>query len=168
MKEEQEVKVEGDGSTMQYLTFNIKGQEYAVDIMSVREIKGWSETTRLPGSPEYMMGVINLRGIIVPIFDLRMRFNSDDLEITSKNAIIILIVEGKTIGVLVDSVSDILSTNSKAIQPPPSAENNMVDSKFITGLISLDDRMVIVLDIGSLFSEQIADFEDNNIENTVS
>lgn len=145
---------EGEGGeTRQFLTFTIAKEEYGVDIMSVREIKGWTETTRLPNSPEYLRGVMNLRGVIVPIFDLRSRFNKGLTEATIKHVIIILAVEERNIGILVDAVSDILTVDSNDIKPAPELEDRE-DANFINGLISLENRMVVLLDIQHLFTPE--------------
>src|ERR1700759_4836176 len=106
----------------QFLTFTVQGAEYGVDIMTVREIKGWTETTRLPNSPDYMRGVMNLRGLIIPIFDLRARFGKGLTQADVKNVVIILAVTGRNIGILVDSVSDILTVDPGEIKAAPEME----------------------------------------------
>src|SRR5690606_15033505 len=92
----------------QYLTFSVADADFGVDIMDVREIKGWADVTRLPNTPEYLRGVMNLRGIIVPIFDLGCRFSGGLSEASASSVIIILSIDGRNIGMLVDAVSDIL------------------------------------------------------------
>lgn len=134
----------------QFLTFTVHQEEYGVDIMTVREIKGWSETTRLPNSPDFMRGVMNLRGLIVPIFDLRTRFSFGLTETTTKHVVIILAVGERNIGILVDTVSDILEVKQEQIKPAPAGKTQ-VDSAFISGLISINDRMVVLLDVERLF-----------------
>jgi purine-binding chemotaxis protein CheW len=141
---------------LQYLTFTVKDETYGVDIMSVREIKGWSETTRLPGASSAMRGVINLRGAIIPIFDLRARFHMEDTEPAERNVVIIVSVEHKNIGILVDTVSDILSVDSTEIKPAPDAETS-TDNRFLSGLITTEERMVILLDIERLFEQEVID-----------
>jgi purine-binding chemotaxis protein CheW len=141
------------GETRQFLTFAVSGEEYGVDIMTVREIKGWTEATRLPNSPDYMRGVMNLRGVIVPIFDLRIRFGKDASEVSGKNVIIILAVEDRNIGILVDAVSDILTVDSTAIKPAPEMDVK-VDEYYISGLISLEERMVVLLEVSHLFDHE--------------
>lgn len=140
------------GNMLQFLTFTVEDGEYGVDIMTVREIKGWSETTRLPNMPEFMRGVINLRGIVVPIFDLRTRFDMGITETNPKNVVIILAIGERTVGVLVDAVSDILTINSSEIKPSPSTESQ-IDQAFIDGLISVDERMVVLLSVDNLFDK---------------
>src|ERR1700759_397963 len=92
------------GDSLQFLTFSVNGEEYGVDIMTVREIKGWTETTRLPNTPACMRGVMNLRGLIIPIFDLRARFTETLTEANANHVVIILAVDERNIGILVDAV----------------------------------------------------------------
>lgn len=145
-----EISLVGEGTSQQFLTFTVGNEEYGVDIMTVREIKGWQETTRLPNTAEYMRGVMNLRGLIIPIFDLRMRFHGTLTQATPKHVVIILAVGERNIGVLVDAVSDILDVNAGQIKPAPEGEEEGA-SDYINGLISLDDRMVVLLEINRLF-----------------
>jgi purine-binding chemotaxis protein CheW len=141
------------GDNQQFLTFTVESEEYGVDIMTVREIKGWTETTRLPNSPEFMRGVMNLRGLIIPIFDLRARFNRGRTEATIKHVVIILAVGQRNIGILVDTVSDILDVSSDQIKPAPTSDTQAA-AEFISGLISLEKRMVVVLNVAHLFDAQ--------------
>lgn len=138
----------------QFLTFTVTGEEYGVDIMTVREIKGWTETTRLPNSPEFMRGVMNLRGLIIPIFDLRARFGKGLTQADSKNVVIIIAVGERNIGLLVDSVSDILTVNNDEIKPAPEMELQ-ADADYIDGLISLENRMVVLLSESRLFNTEV-------------
>jgi purine-binding chemotaxis protein CheW len=147
------------GKVQQFLSFTVEREEYGVDIMTVREIKGWTEITRLPNAPEFMRGVMNLRGLIIPIFDLRTRFNRGQTEATPKHVVIILAVGERTIGILVDTVSDILDVNGDQIKPAP--EDTQVDAAFISGLISLEDRMVVLLNVEHLFDAK-------HIENAIA
>jgi purine-binding chemotaxis protein CheW len=143
-----------NGEQRQFLTFAVSGEEYGVDIMTVREIKGWQETTRLPNSPEFMRGVMNLRGLIIPIFDLRARFRKELTEANAKHVVIILAVGERNIGILVDAVSDILSASDADIKPTPELETD-VNTDFIKGLISLEKRMVVLLAVDKLFGAEI-------------
>jgi len=147
---------EGDlgAEQRQFLTFTVEGEEYGVDIMTVREIKGWTETTRLPNSTESMRGVMNLRGLIIPIFDLRARFKHTLTEANSKHVVIILAVGERNIGILVDAVSDILSVNHTDIQPVPELDSG-ANTDFVDGLISLEQRMVVLLSVGHLFGSEL-------------
>ena len=128
LEKEQLDQINKDATYSKFLTFTIDKSEYAVDIMIVREIRGWTEVTRLPNTPEEMRGVMNLRGIIIPIFDLRTRFKLGVTNPTPKNVVIILAAGDKTIGILVDTVSDILDADNNQIKPAP--ENDMdIDDK---------------------------------------
>ncbi|MEQ1789259.1 MAG: chemotaxis protein CheW [Rickettsiales bacterium] len=142
----------------QFLTFTLGSEEYGVNIMTVREIKGWTEVTRLPNSQEFMRGVMNLRGLIIPIFDLRTRFHMGVTDATAKHVVIILAIGARNIGLLVDTVSDILDASAEQIKPAPtSGGDTQVDADYISGLISLEERMVILLDVEHLFDAQHID-----------
>lgn len=141
-----------DGQGRQFVTFTIDDEEYGVDIMVVREIKAWTGATRLPNAPDHMRGVINLRGLIVPVFDLRARFGEALTQATKTHVVIILAVGARIVGVLVDAVSDILDVDAGAIQPVPRLDRT-VDSYFLSGLITVEDRMVTLLDADLLFDE---------------
>lgn len=145
-----------DAHTLQFLTFTLGKEEYGIDIMSVREIKAWSDCTRLPNSPKYMLGVMNLRGTIIPIFDLRARFSGEFTEINPKNVIIVVALGTRLIGVLVDTVSDIVDTSPGDIKPPPSADLS-IDERYVQGLISLEERMIVLLDIEHLFDQDLVE-----------
>jgi purine-binding chemotaxis protein CheW len=140
----------------QFITFTLGAEEYGVDIMVVREIKGWTETTLIPNAPAHVRGVINLRGIIVPIYDLRARFNMGRTETTSMHVVIIVATGTRTIGILVDTVSDIISVDPKAIRPVPEM-GLPVDDRFLQGLVALADRMVTLVSLEGLFGIQPAD-----------
>ncbi|MFW0777074.1 MAG: chemotaxis protein CheW [Rickettsiales bacterium] len=142
-------------ATVQFLTFTLGKEEYGVDIMMVREVKGWSETTRLPNTPDYIRGVLNLRGIIIPIFDLRARFGGGLTEATEKNVVIILAVGERTIGILADTVSDILTVPTGDIKTSPDTNATDIDDKFVNGLIAVEERMVVLLDISILLANDM-------------
>jgi len=143
----------------QFVTFEIAGEEYAVDIMSVREIKAWTGTTRLPNAPEFMRGVMNLRGVIVPIFDLRARFGLGATDATPKHVVIIIALETRIVGILVDAVSDILDITLDEIQPVPKLDR-MIDADFLSGLVSVDERMVAMLSVERLFDLEALELPD--------
>lgn len=136
---------------LEFLTFRLGGEEYGVDIMAVQEIKAWSETRKLPNSPQCMAGVIDLRGIVVPIVDLRCRFHMQTVEADEKNVFIILTIGGRTVGILVDAVADILKVDADEIRPSPGVEVN-VQRDMIQGLISIKDQMVVILHTEHLLS----------------
>jgi len=138
------------GETCQFISFTIGSEEYAVDIISVREIKGWTEVTCLPNQPEYMRGVLNLRGIIVPIFDMRCRFGMGTTDATPIHVVIIVSVGERIVGLLVDAVSDILTVGSEEIRPVPEMDRNH-DNRFLSGLVTVEDNMVAILALANLF-----------------
>ncbi|MFN3197686.1 MAG: chemotaxis protein CheW [Bradymonadia bacterium] len=141
----------------QYLTFMLAGEEYGVDILRVQEIKGWDTVTPLPNTPHYVKGVINLRGTIVPIIDLRERFAMPSMEYGPTTVIIVLKVVStdedgnpheRITGVVVDSVSDVYNVPEGQVQPPPELGQGHGSS--ITGLVNIDERLLILLDIDQL------------------
>lgn len=140
--------------TQQFVTFAIGKEEYAVDIMQVREIQAWTEVTVLPNQPSYMRGVLNLRGIIVPIFDLRSRFDQGKTDATNIHVVVIIAVGDRIIGILVDRVSDILTVDSSEIRAVPDLDENGSEDHII-GLVTAEERMVALLDTGSLFRSEI-------------
>ncbi|MEM9709092.1 MAG: chemotaxis protein CheW [Pseudomonadota bacterium] len=131
---------------IELLSFRIGEHEYSVDIMSVREIRGWTRATSLPHAPFYMHGVINLRGTVLPVVDLSRRLGLEAEEPTERSVIIVIDFDGRTVGVRVDAVSDILSVALDAMQPPPEMLEDGSE-RFVSGLIIIEDRMVRVLDL---------------------
>jgi purine-binding chemotaxis protein CheW len=148
------VNDEKSSDFQQYLTFAVAGEEYGLRIMAIREIRGWADATRLPNRPDYMRGVINLRGVIIPIFDLRCRFGQGVTEANDKHVVIILAVEDWTLGVLVDAVSDIIDARDSDIRPAPRQDEQGDAQYFVSGLIALENRMVVLLDIARLFGRE--------------
>jgi len=141
----------------QFISFKIDAQEYGVNIMSVREIKGWTSVTELPNTPKYVRGVLNLRGTIVPIFDLRCRFHHTLTEATPSHVIIIVAVDTRVMGILVDAVSDILTVDAENVRDVPDVENRG-DEKFLDGLITVEEHMVSLLSMERLFDiQELAD-----------
>lgn len=138
-------------NTQQFITFTLDGQEYGIDIMVVREIKGWAETTTIPNAPDYVRGVINLRGVIVPIFDLRSRFGMGRTNPSPMHVVIIVHTRGKTIGLLVDAVSDIITIEPDAVRPVPEM-GLPTDDRFLDGLVAHGDRMVTLISLNGLFA----------------
>ncbi|QRM20529.1 chemotaxis protein CheW [Dechloromonas sp. TW-R-39-2] len=147
---------EDDLIASEFLTFTLGSEEYAIDILKVQEIRGYEPPTLIANSPPFIKGVINLRGIIVPIVDLRIKFNLGKIEYTPFTVVIILNVAGRVIGVVVDSVSDVISLTSSQIRPAPDFSGSF-DTKYILGLASQDSRMMIVTDIERLMTS--ADME---------
>jgi purine-binding chemotaxis protein CheW len=130
------------------LTFKLGDENYGIDILKVQEIRGYEAVTRIANSPEYVKGVINLRGNIVPIVDMRIRFNLPRAEYDKFTVVIILNVGHRVVGIVVDGVSDVVRLAPEQIQPGPSMA--AIDASCITGLGTLDDRMLILLDIDAL------------------
>lgn len=139
----------GLGTVQQYITFTLGAEEYGVDIMMVREIKGWTETTALPKAPAHVRGVINLRGVIVPILDLRARFGMGTTQPTSMNVVIIVDAGARTSGLLVDTVSDIISVEPDAVRPVPEM-GTPVGEQYLEGLVALNERMVTLVSLDRL------------------
>ena len=147
-----------DGRPRQFITFTIGAEEYGVDIMAVREIKGWTETTILPQSPPHVRGVINLRGVIVPIYDLRARFGMGSSEPTKSHVVIIVAVRSRVVGLLVDGVSDILTVETGAVRAVPELDRRG-DADFLDGLVALDTRMVTLISLDRLFRGERSEAE---------
>lgn len=141
-------------SVNEFLTFTLGDEEYGVDILKVQEIRGYDTVTRIPDAPDYLKGVINLRGTIVPVVDLRIKFKLGKAEYNSFTVMIILNIAKRVVGIVVDGVSDVLQLGTEQIRPPPElgASDGTRNSSFITGLGTLDDRMLILVDIESLLS----------------
>ncbi len=139
----------------QYLTFIMAGEEYGVDILAVQEIRGWEAATPLPNAPPHVKGVINLRGTIVPIIDLRQCFGMDAIEYSAITVVIVLKVENdsgaKVMGIVVDAVSDVYSLSEGDLQVAPDLGGS-VSTEVIKGLVSVDQKMVILLDIDQLLT----------------
>ena len=135
----------------QFISFRIGGEEYAIDIMAVREIKGWTETTSLPNQPQYILGVMNLRGTIVPVFDLRRRFGMGVTEASRLHVVIIVAVLDRIVGLLVDAVSDILTIDSSEIRSVPEMDRG-ISADFLSGIVSINETMVVILALEELFS----------------
>ena len=149
------VDLQTDSNSQQYLTFVLGDENYGVDILRVQEIKGWSPVTHIPNTPEYMRGVLNLRGTIVPIVDLRMRFNMDTVEYTQLTVVIVLSVKAgdreRTLGIVVDGVSDVLTVKEGELKPTPDF-GGAISTEYIRGLVTVEENMVMLLDIDLLLS----------------
>jgi purine-binding chemotaxis protein CheW len=143
-------------AAQQFITFTIGAEEYGVDIMTVKEIRGWVDTTSLPRAPEYVRGVINLRGAIVPIYDLRTRFGLGVTETTRTHVVIIVTVGSRVAGLLVDTVSDILTVTTGDIRPVPDLDG-AADNAFLCGLVALDERMVTLIAIDKLLPSEVTE-----------
>lgn len=146
---------EMDENMEQFLTFILAGEEYGVDILRVQEIKGWDAVTQVPNTPEYVRGVINLRGTIVPIIDLRIRFSLEQLEYGPTTVVIVLKVlsgeSSRIMGIVVDGVSDVYNVKKEEIKAAPDFGEG-VDSSFVSGLATVEEKMVIILDIDHMLN----------------
>jgi purine-binding chemotaxis protein CheW len=131
------------------VSFRVDGQDFCVDIMAVREIRGWTQATILPHAPSYILGVINLRGAVVPIVDLAARMGLEPIKPDARHVIVICVVENQTVGFLVDAVSDILSVDRKVIQPTPAVSSDLTRA-FFEGVIAIDQRMLRLIDISAV------------------
>jgi purine-binding chemotaxis protein CheW len=142
--------IETNGTdTQQFLTFKLAGEEYGVGILSVQEIRGWSAVTAIPHSPPWLLGVINLRGEVVPVIDLRVKFNYARADYNEFTVVIILNLKDRVVGIVVDGVSDVITLASEQIKPAPSLGNN-TDTSHIIGFGTLDERMRILMDVERL------------------
>lgn len=143
----------------QFISFAIGDDQYGVDIMAVREIKGWSDITHLPKQPEYVRGVLNLRGAIVPIVDLRCRFGQGLTETTPLHIVIIVQIGGRQVGLIGDRVLDIVSVDATQIQPVPRTSQGAT-TDFLSGLVTHDNVMIALIDLPNLLSVQDASAAD--------
>ncbi|HSB67714.1 MAG TPA: chemotaxis protein CheW [Candidatus Methylomirabilis sp.] len=135
----------------QFLTFALGQEEYGVEILKIQEIKGYSAITPLPNTPPYVKGVLNLRGTIVPIVDLRKKFGLPEVEHNQFTVIVVVQVQGKIMGFIVDGVSDVLSVTGADIQPTPDL-HGQVDTSFLNGLAKAGEKLVILLDIDKVLT----------------
>lgn len=135
----------------EYLTFRLDQEEYGIDILKVQEIRGYEPPTRVADAPNFIKGVVNLRGTIVPIVDMRLKFNCAQAEYNSFTVVIILNLGSRIVGIVVDSVSDVMELPADSIKPAPDLDS-VIDSGAVVGLGSLGDRMLILLDIERLMS----------------
>jgi purine-binding chemotaxis protein CheW len=135
----------------QFLTFKLAGEEYGVGILSVQEIRGWSAVTAIPHSPSWLLGVINLRGVVVPVIDLRLKFNYARADYNEFTVVIILSLKDRVVGIVVDGVSDVITLGNEQIKPAPPLGNN-TDTSHIIGFGTLDERMRILMDVEKLMA----------------
>ncbi len=136
----------------EFLTFRLGVESYGIEILKVQEIRGYEVPTAIANAPDFIKGVINLRGVIVPILDLRIKFRLEQANYDEFTVVIILNVAGRVVGVVVDSVSDVLTLATESIRPTPEFASGTFDTKYITGLATVDERMLILLDIEKLMT----------------
>lgn len=144
-----EMKENLEDLDQQYLTFRLNDQDYGIQILEVQEIKGWTAVTPIPNSPKFIKGVLNLRGTIVPIIDLRLRFNMDEKDYDQFTVIIVVNICNKLSGLVVDSVSDVMNASAEQHCEAPEFQGQ-INRKFIEGLVQFDEKLLILLDIDKL------------------
>ena len=135
----------------EYLTFRLGAEEYGIDILKVQEIRSYEAPTRIANAPPFVKGVVNLRGVIVPIIDLRLKLGCDTAEYNTFTVVVVLNVRGRVVGAVVDSVSDVLELGRDHIKAAPEL-HTAVNTNFITGIGAIADRMLILIEIESLMS----------------
>ena len=139
------------GQAQEYLTFTLGHEEYGVDILKVQEIRGYEKPTAIANAPAFIKGVVNLRGTIVPIVDMRIKFNIGEVKYDQFTVVIILNVAGRIVGVVVDGVSDVIALTAEQMRPAPDFSSSF-DTQYITGLGTVEERMLILVDIEKLMS----------------
>lgn len=138
-------------TTLEFLAFTLGAEEYGIDILKVQEIRGYEAVTAIANMPEFIKGVVNLRGVIVPIIDMRIRFNFGTPRYDQFTVVIILNIGGRVLGMVVDSVSDVTTLTPQQIKPAPQI-GTAFEADYLLGLGTLDDRMLILVDIDKLMS----------------
>jgi purine-binding chemotaxis protein CheW len=145
----------------EFLTFRLRAEEYAIEILKVQEIRGWETPTAIANTPAFIKGVINLRGTIVPIVDLRLKFSLGEARYDEFTVVIILSVARRVVGIVVDAVSDVTILTPQQIRPAPEFGGSL-DTRFITGLGTLDERMLILVDIERLMTSRDMQLIENH------
>lgn len=144
--------------SQQYLTFKLAGEEYGIDILTVQEIRGFERATRIPKTPDYLLGVINLRGAVVPIVDLRVRFRLEDASVNKSTVIILVKIADahhhRTIGMVVDAVSDVHLISPEELGGVPNLSGALAGD-FITGIATKNEKMIILLDVDLLINSAV-------------
>src|SRR5882672_2770745 len=148
-----ETRAVATAAAQEYLTFKLGAEEYGIDILKVQEIRSYESPTRIANAPPFIKGVVNLRGVIVPIVDLRLKLACETAEYNSFTVVIVLNVKGRVVGAVVDSVSDVLALDRATIKPAPDM-SSAVDTSFITRIGSVADRMLILMDIEGLMASE--------------
>ncbi len=146
-------KIAGETVGQEFLVFTLGDEEYGIDILKVQEIRGYDQVTRIANTPEFIKGVTNLRGVIVPIIDLRVKFAQQGVEYNENTVVIVLNLEHRVVGIVVDGVSDVLSLMQEQIRPAPEFAVTM-STEYLTGLGALGERMLILVDIEKLLSSE--------------
>jgi purine-binding chemotaxis protein CheW len=151
MQTNEEVAAASQGREL--LTFTLGSEEYGIDILKVQEIRGYDAVTTIANSPAFIKGVINLRGIIVPIVDMRIKFNLGKVDYNQFTVVIILNLANRVMGIVVDGVSDVITLTPEQLKPAPEFGTSL-DTQYITGLGTVEERMIIVIDIEKLMSSR--------------
>ncbi len=138
--------------TREFLSFKLGAEEYGIEILKVQEIRGYEKPTRMAGVPDFIKGVVNLRGIIVPIVDMRIKFDLATVEYNEFTVVIILNMAGRVMGIVVDGVSDVTTLSADQIKPAPDF-SAIADTRYVIGLGTIDERMLILIDIEKLMSD---------------
>ncbi|MGJ7493418.1 chemotaxis protein CheW [Variovorax sp. ZT4R33] len=138
---------------LEFLSFTLGDEEYGIDIQKVQELRGYDAVTRIANAPAFIKGVVNLRGIIVPIIDMRIKFNLGEPSYDEFTVVIVLNIGGRVVGMVVDSVSDVITLSSEQIKPAPEM-GSALDTDYLIGLGTLDERMLILVDIDRLMSSE--------------
>ncbi|AEF46193.1 chemotaxis protein CheW [Serratia plymuthica] len=146
-------KLAGETVGQEFLIFTLGNEEYGIDILKVQEIRGYDQVTRIANTPAFIKGVTNLRGVIVPIIDLRVKFAQQDVSYDENTVVIVLNFGLRVVGIVVDGVSDVLSLTTEQIRPAPEFAVTLA-TEYLTGLGSLGDRMLILVDIEKLLSSE--------------
>jgi purine-binding chemotaxis protein CheW len=144
---------EGSVPSQEYLTFVLADESYGIDILKVQEIRGYDAVTKIANTPEFIKGVVNLRGLIVPIVDLRIKFGLGNVVYDDFTVVIILNLNGRVVGIVVDGVSDVMNLKGNQVRDVPDIVSS-IDTKYITGLATVEDKMFILVDIEQLMNSQ--------------
>ena len=137
--------------TREFLAFNLGAEEFGIDILKVQEIRCYEKPTRMAGVPDFIKGVVNLRGVIVPIVDLRIKFDLPEVEYNDFTVVIVLNLHGRVVGIVVDGVSDVTSLQADQVKPAPEFSSHL-DTSHVIGLGTLEERMLILMDIERLMA----------------
>jgi purine-binding chemotaxis protein CheW len=137
----------------QYVTFTIGDEDYGIEIQKIQEITAFRELTFLPNTPDYVLGILNLRGNVIPVMDPRIRFGLETVDHNSKSVVILFNTQGKTVGMVVDSIRDVLTIDDAHVEETPDLAHG-IDSQFIRGMGKISDHFVIILDIDKIFKEE--------------
>ena len=162
-------ELKGENKAAQYLTFIMNDEEYGIDILRVQGIQGWDTVTEIPNTPDYILGVINLRGAVVPIIDLRSRLGIESIEFGPTTVVIIVRIgdekAGRTVGLVVDAVSEVYSIQESDLAPAPDFGRS-ANTDYVRALATVDNKMVILMDIEQLMDEE--DFGDARVSASVN